>query len=207
MSRVKDENINVMEPRWASQFAPSAGTLGDVERYWVSRGYELTRCQPDYDIHYTINNWTNGLVDDWSAVFVVDSDGERLAVYGYDGSYPYTMNEDDWVERIDGNRLPKRETHVVLTMTGEQAPNVRVYYGDDLELVVDMLVDQLFYIDWIDYDLEQREDEDIAAELMRLSVQLNTLTIGESYTQSATDITFSLTACDCAGHEYIAHYE
>jgi len=195
MPRNHDPKTRESLTHWLSQFAPSAGTLGDVEKYWKSRWHELTRVQTDYDIHYIINNDTNGLVDDWTAVFVVDHDGERLAVYGYEGSYPYTMNEDDWVERIDGNRLPERKQHFVACVK-EQNGTVYEYESDTL---VDAVYDMA--------DMHLRDIYELPDMEIEQSVLLLCTTAIGSRHRTTLDTSMWVETCNCAGHTYTAHYE
>lgn len=164
-------------------------TLRNIERYWKGRKGDVTLVQTDTDQWHVIQHYPNGLIDDYTSIVEVTGDAEVLAVYGTDTSHPYTFNDDDDIwERIDGKRLPKRPDHFVIEITGNAIPAGRIYCGDTpddaRQEVIDNFLDELT----------------LTLKSFNAGVKmLNAATVGSK--QLWRGYTFTLTTCNCAGHD------
>ena len=128
-------------------------TLNNLRRYWnthVAWNCLSSVITDEREMMTVLNNYTRGgMMNEYTAVLCADYDGERLAVYGYSGSHPYDMsgNENVW-GRIDGDRLPKRKDHFVITMTDHNG-DVTSAHGTDLEAALNdfLIEDEEDFID------------------------------------------------------------
>lgn len=136
-------------------------------------------------------------------MWVVDFDGERYAVYGYDGSYPYTLTTDDWLERIDGKRLPKRTEHYVCDISGASISAGRNYSANEWEALIED-VQANFLED--EMNLPDKRVKQIVKAWRKLQRGfLNQ--VDELMFSIKEGFVFHITKCDCAGHDFKHHFE